>query len=136
MSHDFRRGSHSIYSLSYHLVFVTKYRRKCLTPEMLAFLEKLFCDLCQSWGSELVEFGGGSDHLHLLVKLSPTVQPSKLVNNLKSVSSRMARKQFTKHLSRFYWKPVFWSASYCMLTTGGASIETVKRYIENQGVST
>lgn len=135
MSHDFQRGSHSIYSLSYHLVFVTKYRNKCMTPAMLSFLETLFSDLCRKWESELVEFGGESDHVHLLVKLNPKVQPSKLVNNLKSTSSRLIRKQYARHLRCYYWKPVFWSASYCMLTTGGASIETVKRYIENQGIN-
>lgn len=102
---------------------------------MLTFLEALFSDLCLKWESELVEFGGESDHVHLLVKLNPKVQPSKLVNNLKSTSSRLIRKQYARHLRRYYWKPVFWSASYCMLTTGGASIETVKRYIENQGIN-
>ncbi len=116
------------------MVFVTKYRRKCLTPEMLDYLEKLFSRLCGKWDSELLEFGGESDHVHLLAALNPKVQPSKLVNNLKSISSRMVRQEYVNHLKRFYWKPLFWTDSYCILTTGGVTIDTIKRYIESQGI--
>jgi len=72
--------------------------------------------------------------VHILFTTNPKVQPSKLVNNFKSVSSRMVRQAYAEHLKRFYWKPLFWTDSYCILTTGGATIETIKRYIENQGI--
>lgn len=92
MTHDFRRGSHCIYLLTYRVIFITKYIKKCLTPEILDFLRELFADPCKKWEAELVEFGGESDHVHLLVSLNIKTQPSKFVNNLKSVSSRKVRK--------------------------------------------
>ena len=72
------------------------------------------------------------DHLHVLFDAPPQVQLSKLVNNLKTVSSRLIRKEFSEQLKPYYWKPYFWSNSYLILSTGGATIDVVKKYIENQ----
>ena len=58
--------------------------------------------------------------------------PSKFINNLKTVSSRLIRKAFADHLAQYYWKPVLWTRAYCLLTTGGATIDTIRRYIEKQ----
>lgn len=80
----------------------------------------------------MCEFNGESDNIHLLISISPTVQPSKLVNNLKTVSSRLMRKEFSERLERVYSKPVFWSRSYCLVSCGGAPLEIIKQYIENQ----
>lgn len=81
---------------------------------------------CEKWGVKLLEFGGESDHVHLLVEFSPTIQPSKFINNLKTVSSRLLRKMFATHLATYYWKPILWSRSYYLLSVGGAPIETLK----------
>ncbi|WP_084137619.1 IS200/IS605 family transposase [Moraxella caprae] len=96
----------------YHLVLVTKYRKK--------------------WGVELLEFNGEADHVHLLLDMHPNIMPSKFINNLKTVTSRLMRKEFAKHLAHFYWKPVLWTRAYCLLTTGGATIDTIRQYIEKQ----
>jgi putative transposase len=69
----------------------------------------------------------------LLFRTNPTVQLSKLVNNLKTVSSRLIRRDFRERLKRIYWKPVFWHRSYCLITAGGATIEILRKYIEEQG---
>jgi putative transposase len=84
--------------MKYHLVLVSKYRRKCFTDEMLKRLEAISNELCAKWDIELLEFGGESDHIHLLLALNPTIQPSKLVNSLKTVTSRRIRKEFSEHL--------------------------------------
>ena len=63
----------------------------------------------------------------------PQIQLSKLVNSLKTVSSRLIKKKFNEHLKKYYWKSAFWSRSYCIVSTGGASIQTIKKYIESQG---
>jgi len=81
---------------------------------------------------QLVEFGGESDHIHIMLVMHPNIMPSKLVNNLKTVSSRLMRKEFSEHLAKFYWKPVMWSRAYCLISTGGAPIEALKQYIQNQ----
>jgi putative transposase len=102
---------HCVFSLHFHLVLVTKYRRKAITKEMLERLRLIFQETLEKWHCELIEFNGESDHVHLLFRTKPTVQLSKLVNNLKTVSSRLIRRDFSKHLNRIYWKPVFWHRS-------------------------
>lgn len=123
---------HCVYNLQYHLVLVTKYRRRCVTGQMLQRLREVFARLATQWECELVEFNGEPDHVHLLVSLNPKVQPSVFVNNLKTVSSRLIRKEFAAHLDAVYRKPVFWSRSYCILTCGGAPLSVLRQYIEQQ----
>lgn len=123
---------HCVYSLKYHLVLVTKYRRKCITNEILTRLKGVFDDLCQKWECQLLEFNGEADHVHLLLSLNPKVCLSNFVNNLKTVSSRRIRSEFSDQLSVVYRKPVFWSRSYCILSCGGAPLEVIRQYIENQ----
>lgn len=112
---------------------VTKYRRKAITKEMLERLRVIFQETLEKWHSELIEFNGEADHVHLHFRTNPTVQLSKLVNNLKTVSSRLIRRDFRERLKRIYLKPVFWHRSYCLITAGGATIEILRKYIEEQG---
>lgn len=131
-SQDLNTLHHCIYNIKYHLVLVTKYRKDCINKTILSKLEYHFKRLLDKWDCELIEFNGESNHVHLLLSLNPKVQPSKLVNNLKTVTSRLIRKEFAEHLSKFYWKPVFWSRTYCLLTVGGAPLSTLKQYIDSQ----
>lgn len=124
---------HCTYSLHYHLVIVTKYRRKCITAPMLARLKSISEALTNKWECELIEFNGEADHLHLLLALNPKIAPSVFVNNLKTVTSRLIRKEFPEYLKKIYWsKPVFWSRTYCILSCGGAPLSIIKQYIEQQ----
>lgn len=125
--------SHCVYDLTYHLVLVSKYRRKCFTDELLEYAEDICRRTCEKWDIELLEFGGEADHVHLLFSAYPNLDLSKFINNLKTVSSRMIRKNFPEHLKGFYCKPVLWTRAYCLLSTGGATIETIEKYIQNQG---
>jgi putative transposase len=99
---------------------------------MLQRLREVFARLATQWECELVEFNGEPDHVHLLVALNPKVQPSVFVNNIKTVSSRLIRKEFAAYLDAVYRKPVFWSRSYCILTCGGAPLSVLRQYIEQQ----
>ena len=124
---------HSVYRLQFHLVVVTKYRRKAINKEMNARLKELAHRVFeQCWKLNIVEIEAESDHLHILFESNPQTNLSKLVNNFKTVSSRILRKEFKDHVDRFYCEPFLWSSSYCILSVGGASIETIKKYIENQ----
>jgi len=125
--------SHCVYRLTYHLVLVSKYRHKCFTNELLEYAESICKRTCEKWDIELLEFGGESDHVHLLFSAYPKLDLSKFINNLKTVSSRMIRKNFPEHLKEFYHKPVLWTRAYCLLSTGGATIEIIEKYIQNQG---
>jgi REP-associated tyrosine transposase len=124
---------HCVFSLQFHLVLVTKYRRKAITKEMLERLRVIFRETLEKWRCELIEFNGEADHVHLLFQTNPTVQLSKLINNLKTVTSRLIRRDFRGHLRRIYGNPVFWHRSYCLISTGGATIEILRKYIEEQG---
>ena len=137
MSQSFSKLFHCVYNLNYHLVLVTKYRRKCINSDILKRLEEIVRELCKKWDSKLIEFNGEPDHIHLLIELNPKIAPSVFVNNLKTVSSRLVRRDFLPHLRKYYWKePVFWTCSYCILTCGGAPLSIIKQYIEQQaGVS-
>ncbi len=128
-----RTSNHSAYRLHYHLVLSMKYRHQCLTGPMLSRLEQIMIDLLTRWGGRLVEFGGDADHVHLLFEVPPTVKPSDLVKNLKSVSARRMRREFAAELAPYYWKPFFWNRAYALISVGGrADIATLLRYIENQ----
>ncbi len=121
-----------VYRLSVHIVLVTKYRRKVITKEILDDLEKIFARLCENQKCQLTSFNGEADHCHLLVEMYPDVAPSRLVNTLKTVSSRLIRRDYKAHLDKFYRQPVFWTGAYCIVSTGGAPLEIVKQYIESQ----
>jgi len=127
-----RAHHHAKYDLKYHLVLVTKYRKKCITEEMLKRLEEIIRDICKKWDVEVLEFSGEPDHIHLLISAHPSMELSKFINNLKTISSRLIRKEFKKHLSKFYWKPYFWTRAYFIATTGGAPLEVIKKYIQSQ----
>jgi putative transposase len=124
---------HAVFRLHVHLVLVTKYRHRVLREEIRAALEGWVRALARKWRIEVVEFGGEEDHVHLLLSLRPDIQPSVLVNNIKSVSSRRLRKEYGKEFSMKGLSDVVWSRSYCLISCGGASLETLKEYIEAQG---
>jgi putative transposase len=115
-----------------HLVFVTKYRRKVFTKQIIEDLRNIFSGVCQSFEAELTEFEGEGDHVHLLVNYPPKVQISKLVNSLKTASSRVIRKKGYPTVQRALWAGALWSPSYFAGSCGGAPIDIVKKYIHDQ----
>jgi len=129
---DLRTGRHCIFQMHVHLVFVTKYRRKVFTKEIIEDLREIFAGVCRSFEADLTEFEGGGDYVHLLVNYAPKVQVSKLVNSLKTVSSRVIRKKGYPTVEKALWAGALWSPSYLAGSCGGAPIDIVKRYIEDQ----
>jgi putative transposase len=129
---SFSKLYHCVYALTYHLVICTKYRRKCIDAEMLSRLREIAQARCTGWGGKLLELNGEADHVHLLIKLPPNLDLSVFVNNLKTTSSRLLRKEFAAKLNRVYRKRVLWSRSYCIISCGGAPLSILKQYIERQ----
>ena len=115
-----------------HLVFVTKYRKKVFTPEILSDMKSCMKKVCDDFEATLEEFDGEMDHVHLLVKYHPKVSISKLVNSLKGVSSRLIRKKDYPSIHRSLWGKSLWSPSYFAGSCGGAPLGIVKQYIESQ----
>ncbi len=81
----------------------------------------------------LLAFGGEADHVPLLAEIHPALNISTLINNRKTASARRARNRFAEHLKPFYGKPYFWHRAYYGGSVGGATLETVRRYVESQG---
>ena len=129
---DLRHGRHCVFKMHVHLVFVTKYRRNVFTKEVLDDLKIFFEKVCVDFEAELVEFDGEDDHGHLLVNYPPKVAVSSLVNSLKGVSSRMIRKKNYPSIKKKLWGGALWSPSYFAGSCGGAPIEIIRQYIEQQ----
>lgn len=132
VNNEWRTGRHCVFKNMVHLVFVTKYRRDVLTRLMLERMEELLKETCTQMDCELVEFNGEDDHVHLMVQVHPKLAVSNLVGKLKGKSAYFLRQEFNKELKKKLWGDHFWSPSYCVVSCGGAPLEVVKQYIENQ----
>ncbi|WP_329347765.1 IS200/IS605 family transposase [Streptomyces sp. NBC_01261] len=117
-----------------HLVFTPKYRRGPFTDEILRRCEEVMRAVCADFETELVEFNGERDHVHLLVHYPPKVSLSKLVGSLKSVSARRLRQEYPDHIRKYLWSAHFRSPSYFAASSGGAPSAAIKEYIEQQNV--
>ena len=126
-----RTGRHCVFNMHVHLVFVTKYRKDVFTKPMLDAMEGMFKKVCLDFEAELTEFNGEDDHVHLLINYPPKVAVSNLVNSLKGVSSRHLRKDFPEIKNKL-WGGSLWSPSYFASSCGGAPLEIIKQYIEQQ----
>ena len=117
-------------------MFVTKYRHEVIDEKIESRLKEIYARLCATQDSELLECKADlvqRDHIHLLVDLAPRISLGKLCNILKTISSREIRKEFAAELKPYYWKPRFWKQGYGYTSVGGAAIDVLVRYIENQG---
>lgn len=132
LSNDLRKGRHCVFQMHVHLVFVTKYRRNVFTKPILEDLQKIFQSVCNDFSAELVEFEGEKDHVHLLVNYPPKISVSGLVNSLKGVSSRLIRKNSYFSIEQALWGDNLWSPSYFAGSCGGASLEIIRQYIQQQ----
>ena len=128
---EYRSGRHCVFQLHAHLIFTPKYRRRVFDGVHIEAMREIFTRVCEGFHVELAEFNGESDHVRLLVNFPPSVELSKLVNSLKGVSSRLLRKQFPEIENR-YWKNVLWSRSYFAASCGGAPLEIIRQYVEQQ----
>lgn len=125
-------NNHSVFLMYYHLVLVVKYRKKVITPAISEYAKNMFLRIGERYNISLVEWHHDDDHIHILFKGHPNTELSKFINAYKSASSRLIKKDFPEVKTKL-WKEMFWSKSFCLLTTGDAPIEVVKSYIENQG---
>lgn len=128
------RDSHSVYSLNYHLILVTKYRRPCLYGEYETAIIETFDRLITNMGGDICEMETDSDHIHLLISLKPDTAMKEVVSTLKSVTTRTIKPKYMWHLSNFHRGTHFslWSDSYYAATTGGVTIDVLKKYVQEQ----
>ena len=126
-------NNHSVFSLNYHLVLVVKYRKKVIDDKISNRLKVIFEYIAPKYNIILEEWNHDQDHIHLLFRANPNTEISKFINAYKSASSRLIKKEF-QELRKKLWKEYFWSRSFCLITNGGAPIDVVRKYIEDQGM--
>lgn len=125
-------NSHSVFLLYYHLILVVKYRRKVFDDKISERAKEIFEYISPNYHITLEEWNHDKDHIHILFKAHPNTEISKFINSYKSASSRLLKKEFPE-IRKKLWKEYFWSQSFCLLTTGEAPVEIIRKYIENQG---
>lgn len=125
----YRRENHSVSNLNAHLIFVTKYRQKVLGAEGLKVIEAACKTVALKMDFQILEFNGEADHVHLLVEYPPRLSISQIVNALKGVSSR---RYGQAGLPKPKGKVALWTPAHFSVSVGGAPIEALKRYIQNQ----
>ncbi len=130
--YGWRTGRSCLYKNEIHLVFVTKYRRGVFTKERLDRTKVIMAETCDQMDCELLEFSGEHDHIHMMISVHPKVAVANLVSKLKGKSSYILSREYADRVQTMLWGKHFWSPSYCVVSCGRASIEVVKRYIEQQ----
>ena len=124
-----RSNNNVVYVCRYHVVFCPKYRRKALTPPIDTRLKTILAEQIERWGQELIEMEVMPDHVHLLVGCDPQFGIHRLVKALKGFSSHALREEYPALKRRL---PSLWTNSYFVATTGGVTLETLKRYLQDQ----
>jgi putative transposase len=129
---NYRNGRHVVYKLHAHIILVTKYRRNIMTERVSEDLKAAFYEVAsrRQFTINAVETDG--DHAHLLITYPPKLALSSLVMTLKTVSSQQIRSHGWTEVKQALWGEHFWSPSYCVVSCGGAPLEVVKAYVENQ----
>ena len=123
--------SHTKWLCKYHIVIVPKYRRKIIYNQYRKDLQEIIRTLCKYKGVEIIEGHMMPDHVHLLIEVDPQYGINRAVRHIKGSSSHALRSEFPSLKSRL---PTLWTNSYFVSTVGGAPLEIIKQYIENQEV--
>lgn len=125
-------NNHSVFMLHYHLIMCIKYRNKVIDDTISNRLKEIFVKIAPTYNITLEEWNHDIDHVHILFRRQPNTEISKFINVYKSASSRIIKKEFPK-IRKSLWKEMFWPQSFCLLTTGGATVDIIKQYIQSQG---
>ena len=124
-------NNHSVFLLHYHLIMCIKYRNKVIDDAISIRLKEIFTKIASSYNITLDEWNHNTDHVHILFRGQPNTEISKFINAYKSASSRIIKKEFPQIRSSL-WREMFWSQSFCLLTTGGTTSDIIKQYIQSQ----
>ena len=131
-NNQYYTNRHSCFLLQYHLVLVTKYRRKVFNKDMEEYLSSFVRSMMEKNDCNLMKINYHKDHVHILFEAPVILNLPNFINGLKSTSSRMIRRAFPDHLKEFFETPVFWSRSYFICTVSEHTTKVVQEYIKNQ----
>ena len=135
---SYEHCNHEKFKMRYHIIFSTKYRRKLLGPiidDIKASMKRAEA-MQDKWSIEVMEVDVQKcDHIHFLIRATPTCQISEIIHKLKQVSTYDMWQKHNQYLSKFYWsgKHYLWTRGYFCTSIGDVSEKTLQAYIENQG---
>ncbi|MHC5144508.1 MAG: IS200/IS605 family transposase [Planctomycetota bacterium] len=129
---NYRKSSHTVYDLKYHLVWITKYRKPVLTGEIASRVRDLIREICKGKDIEIIKGHVSKDHVHIFVSVPPHLSVSHVMQSLKGKTSRKMMSEF-KHLSRTFWGRHIWARGYFVASSGNVTDEVIIKYIEMQG---
>ena len=128
---EYKKESHTVYDIEYHIVWTTKYRYKVLKGEIALKLRELLRQGCEARGITIVRGNIKKDHVHMLLSCPPTLSVSKIVQYLKGRSSKLLQSAFSE-LKKQYWGQHLWSVGYFCRTSGAVTEDMIREYVENQ----
>jgi len=118
--------------LHYHLIMCVKYRNKVINDIISQRLKEIFEYIAPKYNIVLEEWNHDVDHVHILFRGQPNTEISKFINAYKSASSRLIKKE-RPEIRKSLWKEMFWSQSFCLISTGGVTVDIIEEYIRSQG---
>ncbi len=129
----YRKASHVTYDCRYHIVWITKYRRKILSEEIQKRLNILLHGIAKELYINIISVGIEEDHVHIYCSIPQSQHLPYVLQMFKGRTSKIIREEFSFYLKQFYWKPFLWAVGYFIATVGEITHDTIKRYVENQG---
>ena len=129
---DYRKGSHTVYDIKYHFVWITKYRYPVLTGAIALRARELLRQGCEANNLRILKGSVGKDHIHMLISCPTTMAPSEIAQKLKGRTSRILQEEFPE-LRKRYWGQHMWGRGYFCGTVGEVDQKTIENYIEHQG---
>ena len=128
-----RKASHCSYRIRYHMVFVVKYRKDLITPEIFSFMKIICKGIQERYYLHFDALGYEEDHIHLVIEGAPRYSPSGIMQICKSILAIQVFKQFPE-LREELWGGEFWTDGGHIDTVGdGRGLDEVKEYVRKQG---
>ena len=128
----YRKSSHTIYDIKYHLVWITKYRKLVLRGEIAARARDLIREICKANDVEILKGHVSREHIHIFVSVPPSISVSDLIKSIKGKTSRKMLMEY-KTLSKTFWGRHLWARGYFAVSSGNVTDEVIMKYIEEQG---
>ena len=128
----FDTNNHSVFILHYHLIMCVKYRNEVINDAVSNRLKEIFEYIAPKYNILLEEWNHDADHVHVLFRGQPNSEIAKFINTYRSASSRLIKKEFPD-IRKSLWKEMFRSQSYCLISTGGVTVDIIRQYIQTQG---
>jgi putative transposase len=128
---EYRRGSHSLFDLKVHLVWITKYRKPVLYGEEAQRLRDMIRKICAELDVYIVAGNVRRDHVHMLLSYPPQLSISKIVQKIKGITSRKLLQE-SGRLRKEFWGQHLWARGYFVVSTGNVTEEMIAQYIQNQ----